>query len=155
VHFSARLLPFHYTSDIVAMTEPDVIGPDHHPKNISYYTKSIKRQFFTKDGLIGDYDYGFLFKPNLPFMGTKNVTPPFFGLNDKMPIALAALLGLQHTLAMLAGVITPALILSGAGGVNLPPVVQQYLVSTSLIVCGILSSIQITRFHIFKTPYVI
>jgi NCS2 family nucleobase:cation symporter-2 len=27
------------------------------------------------------------------------------------------------------------------------------LVSTSLIVCGILSSIQITRFHLFKTPY--
>ena len=30
---------------------------------------------------------------------------------------------------------------------------QSYLVSTSLIACGILSSIQITRFHIYKTPY--
>jgi uric acid-xanthine permease len=29
----------------------------------------------------------------------------------------------------------------------------QYLVSTSLIVCGILSAVQITRFHIYKTPY--
>jgi hypothetical protein len=134
--------------------DPDVIGPDHHPKNFAYYTKSIRRTFFTREGLIGDYNYGYLFKPNLPFMGSKNVTPPFFGLNDKMPIFLAALLGLQHTLAMLAGVITPALILSGAGGVNLPTEVQQYLVSTSLIVCGILSSIQITRFHIFHTPYV-
>jgi xanthine/uracil permease len=28
-------------------------------------------------------------------------------------------------------------------------------VSTSLIVCGILSSVQITRFHIYKTPYYI
>jgi NCS2 family nucleobase:cation symporter-2 len=27
------------------------------------------------------------------------------------------------------------------------------LVSTSLIVCGILSAVQITRFHIYKTPY--
>lgn len=35
------------------------------------------------------------------------------------------------------------------------PEVSQYLVSTSLIVCGILSSIQITRFHIYKTPYYI
>lgn len=30
---------------------------------------------------------------------------------------------------------------------------QQYLVSSSLIVCGILSSIQITRFHIYKSRY--
>lgn len=137
------------------MSEPDVIGPDHHPKNLAYYTKAVRRQLFTKEGLLGDYDYAFLFKPNLPFMGSKNVTPPFFGLDDNMPLVLAMLLGLQHTLAMLAGVITPSLILAGQGGVNLPPEVQQYLVSTSLIVCGILSSIQITRFHIWKTPYVI
>jgi xanthine/uracil permease len=135
------------------MAEPDVIGPDHHPKNFAYYTRAFRKSFLTRDGLIGDYDYGYLFKPNLPFMGSKNVTPPFFGLDDKMPILLAALLGLQHTLAMLAGVITPALILSGAGGVNLAPEIQQYLVSTSLIVCGLLSAIQITRFHIFRTPY--
>lgn len=78
---------------------------------------------------------------------------PFFGLNDKMPVMLALLLGFQHALSMLAGVITPPIILSGAGGANFPPNLQQYLVSTSLIVCGILSSIQITRFHVYKTPY--
>lgn len=132
--------------------EPDVIGPDHHPKNAQYYLKAFKRQFFTKEGLIGNYNYGYLFRPNLPFMGSENITPPFFGLNDKMPLVLAALLGLQHTLAMLAGIITPPLILSGQGSANLPQDVQQYLVSTSLIVCGILSTIQITRFHIFRTP---
>lgn len=135
------------------MSEPDVIGPDHHPRNFAYYSKAFRRQFFTKEGLIGNYDYAYLFTPNLPFMGKKNVTPPFFGLNDEMPLFLAMILGLQHTLAMLAGVITPSLILAGQGGVNLDPEIQQYLVSTSLIVCGILSSIQITRFHIFKTPY--
>jgi NCS2 family nucleobase:cation symporter-2 len=134
------------------MTEPEVIGPDYHPKNAAYYFKAFRRQFFTRDGLIGDYNYKFLFKPNLPFMGSKNVTPPFFGLDDKMPLLLAGLLGLQHTLAMLAGVITPSLILGGAGGVNLSGELQQYLVSTSLIVCGLLSAIQITRFHIWKTP---
>ena len=68
-----------------------------------------------------------------------------------MPVLLAFLLGFQHALAMLAGIITPPIILSGAA--NLGPDVQRYLVSTSLIVCGILSSIQITRFHIWKTPY--
>lgn len=78
---------------------------------------------------------------------------PFFGLNDHMPLFLALLLGLQHALAMLAGVMTPPLILGGSGGANLPQDQQSYLVSASLIVCGILSSIQITRFHIWKTPY--
>jgi hypothetical protein len=133
--------------------EPDVIGPDVHPKKgLSHYTKVFKRTFFTRDGLIGDYDYAFLFTPNLPFTGRKNVTGPFFGLNDKMPVFLALILGLQHALAMLAGVITPGIILSGQGGANLSRDLQQYLVSTSLIVCGILTCIQITRFHIFKTP---
>ena len=70
-----------------------------------------------------------------------------------MPVVLALLLGFQHSLAMLAGIITPPIIISGQGGVNLGAETTQYLVSTALIVCGILSSIQITRFHIYKSPY--
>jgi len=54
---------------------------------------------------------------------------------------------------MLAGIVTPPLILGGAGGANLDQDTQQYLISASLIVCGILSAIQITRFHFYKTPY--
>lgn len=72
-----------------------------------------------------------------------------------MPLFLALLLGFQHALAMLAGVITPPIIISGQGGAALGADDTQYLVSTALIVCGILSSIQITRFHIYKTPYYI
>ncbi|KAL8798750.1 MAG: hypothetical protein Q9182_006411 [Xanthomendoza sp. 2 TL-2023] len=108
-----------------------------------------------RDGLIGDYDYAFLFKPNLPFMRKSRRAAPFFGLNDHMPLLLALVLGFQHALSMLAGVITPPLILAGQGGVNLGPGDAQYLVSTSLIVCGLLSAVQITRFHIYKTPYYI
>jgi NCS2 family nucleobase:cation symporter-2 len=78
---------------------------------------------------------------------------PFFALNDRMPVFLALLLGFQHALAMLAGVITPPIILSSAA--NLTQDQQRYLVSTSLVVSGILSSVQITRFHIWKTPYYI
>ena len=113
---------------------------------------SFKKTFFTKEGLLGDYDYGFLFRPNLPFMKKPKQPPPFFGLNHRMPVVLALLLGLQHALAMLAGVITPPLLMSGASGVNLPAEMQQYLVSTALIVSGTLTIIQITRFNIFKTP---
>ncbi|OCK77851.1 purine permease [Lepidopterella palustris CBS 459.81] len=91
--------------------------------------------------------------PNIPFIKKERRAAPFFGLNDKMPVFLALLLGFQHALSMLAGIITPPIILSSAA--NLPQDLQQYLVSTSLIVCGILSSIQITRFHIWRTPYFI
>lgn len=62
---------------------------------------------------------------------------------------------LNSALAMLAGVVSPPIILGGAGGANLLAGDQQYLVSTSLVVCGILSAIQITRFHIWGTPYVL
>lgn len=109
----------------------------------------------TRDGLIGDYDYAFLFKPNLPFMKKSKRAAPFFGLNDKMPFLLALLLGFQHALSMLAGIITPPIIIAGQGGAALGPDNTQYLVSTALIVCGILSSIQITRFRIYKYPYYI
>jgi xanthine/uracil permease len=117
-------------------------------------------------------DYAFLFKPNLPFMKKSRQKAPFFGLNDRMPVVLALLLGLQHSLAMLAGIITPPIII--AGSANFDSSTTQYLVSTSLvspvkspstsprssnslsqIVCGILSAIQITRFRIYGTPYYI
>jgi hypothetical protein len=135
------------------MAEPDRIGPDMSPKkSMSDRLNGARKAFFTKDGLIGDYDYAFLFRPNIPFLKKPRRAAPFFGLHDKMPVVLALLLGFQHALAMLAGIITPPIILSGQGGVNLEPKMQEYLVSTSLIVCGILSTIQITRFHIMKTP---
>jgi xanthine/uracil permease len=78
---------------------------------------------------------------------------PFFGLQDRMPVVLALLLGFQHALAMLAGIITPPIIIAGSAAFDKKT--TQYLVSTSLIVCGILSAVQVTRFHIYKTPYYI
>lgn len=86
-------------------------------------------------------------------MKKKRQAAPFFSLDQSMPFLLALLLGFQHALSMLAGVITPPIII--ASNANLPVELSQYLVSTSLIVCGILSSIQITRFHIYGTPYYI
>ena len=106
-----------------------------------------------RDGLIGDYDYAFLFRPTLPFMRRARRSAPFFGLNDPMPVLLALLLGFQHALSMLAGIITPPIIIGSSA--NFDSLTSQYLVSTSLIVCGILSAVQITRFHIYKTRYYI
>ncbi|KAK0611291.1 permease family-domain-containing protein [Immersiella caudata] len=135
---------------------PSQIAPEKAPRrSFGDRLQGAKRAFTTKEGLIGNYDYVFLFRPNLPFMKKSDKVPPFFGLNDRMPVFLALLLGFQHALAMLAGIITPPIILSGPGGVNLSTAETQYLVSTALIVSGLLSCIQITRFHIYKTPYYI
>ncbi|KAH4814222.1 hypothetical protein HBH61_070100 [Parastagonospora nodorum] len=110
----------------------DRIGPDQGPKRTwGEKFRRVGKAFTTKRGVL----------------------LLFFGLHDRLPVLLALLLGFQHALAMLAGVITPPIILANAA--NLTPDQQRYLVSTSLIVCGILSSIQITRFHIWRTPYYI
>lgn len=131
---------------------PDQIGPNTTPKQtFGDRGRNFVRSFTTKDGLVGDYDYAFLFTPNIPFIKRERRAAPFFGLHAKMPLLLALLLGFQHSLSMLAGIITPPIILASAA--NLDADLQSYLVSTSLIVCGILSSIQITRFHIYRTPY--
>ncbi|KAI1764677.1 Xanthine/uracil permease [Hypoxylon sp. FL1150] len=133
---------------------PSQIAPQRAPKRtMGDRVNVFTRTFFTKQGLVGDYDYAFLLRPNIPFMKKSRKAAPFFGLNDKMPVVLALILGLQHALAMLAGVITPPILMAGAAGVNLSTDMQQYLVSTALIVSGILSMIQITRFHIYGTPY--
>jgi uracil-xanthine permease len=133
---------------------PDTIGPETTPqRSFSEKGRRLIKAFSTKEGLIGDYDYGFLFKPQLPFMKRARRAGPFFGLNDRMPVFLALLLGFQHALAMLAGIITPPIILSSSA--NLIQADQQYLVSACLIMSGILSMIQISRFHIWRSPYYI
>ncbi|KAJ5642981.1 uncharacterized protein N7484_005488 [Penicillium longicatenatum] len=138
------------------MDGPDQIGPDLSPKRTySDKLRSFVRTFTTRDGLIGDYDYAFLFTPKLPFTNQVRKSAPFFGLDDRVPILLALILGLQHALAMLAGVISPPIMLGGTSGVNFGTEDYQYLVSTSLIVSGILSAIQMTRFHIYGTKYYI
>lgn len=140
---------------------PDqIVGPNTGAKQtfrqkMSEIPRRLRKQFTTREGILGDYDYAFLFTPNIPGLKRAKRAAPFFALNDKLPIVLALVLGFQHALAMLAGVITPPIILSGQGGANLDAETAQYLVSTSLIVCGILSSVQITRFHIHGTPYYI
>ncbi|KAK6949696.1 hypothetical protein Daesc_009780 [Daldinia eschscholtzii] len=96
---------------------PSQIVPQHEAKKTSRNRlNGVKKTFLTKQGLVGDYDYGFLLRPNLPFMKRSRQASPFFGLNDKMPVVLAFLLGLQHALAMLAGIITPPILMSGSTG---------------------------------------
>ncbi|KAL4803160.1 purine permease [Aspergillus unguis] len=136
------------------MDGPDCIGPDLTPKrSFGDRLRRFVHSFTTKDGLVGDYDYAFLFTPRLPFVKQKRRAAPFFGLEDRIPVILALLLGLQHALAMLAGVITPPIQLAGSSGANFGSADSQYIVSTSLIVSGLLSAIQMFRLHVYKTRY--
>ncbi|CDO92962.1 unnamed protein product [Kluyveromyces dobzhanskii CBS 2104] len=122
--------------------------------------KNVVRKWTTKEGLLGEYDYAYLFTPSYPFRdyisrkrGIEQIhrDQPFFSLNADIPIVLGIILGLQHSLSMLAGVISPPIIISAL--VSLDTDVQQYLVSASLIVSGLMSSIQVTRVPIPFTKY--
>lgn len=120
---------------------------------LSAFGKRVVHKWTTREGFFGDYNYAYLFVPDLPFSKKAPKTQPFFGLNSDMPLFLGFLLGLQHALAMLAGVVTPPIIIASVA--NLPTDLSEYLVSSSLIVSAILSCIQITRFHIYGTKYYI
>lgn len=110
------------------MDGPDQIGPDLAPRRAFndrvrdrfhrvvrkwttkyepfLLTRDTKGESLTscrRDGLVGDYDYAYLFTPRLPFTKQTRKTAPFFGLDDRVPVLLAFILGLQHALAMLAG----------------------------------------------------
>lgn len=67
-------------------------------------------------------------------MKQKRRMPPFYALNDDLPLLLAISSGLQHALAMLAGLITPPILLASA--LNLDAATSSYMISASLIGCG-------------------
>lgn len=144
------------------MDQDNNVDPGQLPANtnrktfgevLSVKCRKILRKFTTKRGLIGTYDYKYMFTPNLPFINKKAQTSPFFGVNDEMPLLLGFLLGLSHTLAVLIGVATPPLLMAQTA--NLDNQRTTYMVSCSLIVSGFLSFMQISRRRIFKTRYYI
>ncbi|KAG0740504.1 hypothetical protein G6F57_000843 [Rhizopus arrhizus] len=117
----------------------------------------IKHKFTTKDGWIGNYDYGALCMPRLPFIAKRANKSPFYGPDDDIPILVIILMGIQHFLAVIGGIITPTILISGSGSssLNLDEDTRRYMVSASLIVSGIMSLTQIIRFHIPGTRFYI
>lgn len=80
--------------------------PTSHKR--SFTVANAIKKVTTKDGWVGDYDFGWLCTPSLPFMKTKRSrAPPFYAIDAELPLLLAIICGLQHSLAMLAGLITP------------------------------------------------
>jgi hypothetical protein len=81
-----------------------------------------RRKLTTKSGWIGTYSYSWLCTPTLPVYHPEREgvsirsrrPPPFFALDDELPVLLAIVCGLQHALAMLAGLITPPILFAQA-----------------------------------------
>lgn len=78
--------------------------------------------------------------------------PPFYGKDDKLSLLVAIVMGAQHALAMVGGIITAPLLiaLSGFQQEN-----QTYLVSAALIVAAVASFVQVTQVKIPGTRLVI
>lgn len=135
-------------------TDEELPGVEH-----AFYRRSLNDRcidawrgfvhtFFTYDGLIGDVDYAYLFKPTIPFTRFKSNPPQFFALHSQPPLLLTVILGLQHAMAMMGGLVSPSLIYASVA--NLSTRDEEYLVSASLLGAGILTVIQVLRIRI---PY--
>lgn len=116
----------------------------------------IRHSVTSKEGWFGDYDYWYLVTPNVPPVNRryKDFKTPFYSLNDKVPIFLTILLGLQHALTMIGSVVSPPLAIA-SGAFNLSSAQTSYLVSAAFITTGIATAIQVTRVHLKGTPFFI
>lgn len=102
---------------------------------------------FKASSFLGEYDWSFLCTPRVTFTEQRALAP-FYGRDEKISPFLAVIMGLQHALAMVGGIVTPPLILSGSAGFSTNE--QAYLVSAALIVSAVASCIQIYQ---FKVPF--
>ncbi|KAJ4382565.1 hypothetical protein N0V86_001787 [Didymella sp. IMI 355093] len=116
----------------------------------------LRYMLTTKDGWIGDYDYMYLVTPSIWPLNRryKNFKAPFYGLNDRVPLLLTLLLGLQHALCMIGSIVSPPLAIA-SGAFHFESGMTQYLVSTAFITTGLATALQVTRLHITKTPFFI
>ncbi|RPD67033.1 Xanthine/uracil permease [Lentinus tigrinus ALCF2SS1-6] len=129
------------------------LEPARNPWNIGQRIKYAQRKLTTRRGWLGDYDYSWLCMPTLPWKhnGQRTSAPPFYPLDSELPLLLAAACGLQHALAMLAGLITPPIVI--AGSLSLDSKTSAYMISASLIGSGILSMVQMSRIRLFGGYY--
>ena len=67
-----------------------------------------------------------------------------FGLHDKPPVGQSVVAALQHMAAIFIGIVTPAIVISGALGFD--TAMKAYLVSMSLLVSGLATFIQVRKF---------
>jgi uric acid-xanthine permease len=133
----------------------DDLGHTSKSRSIVQKFNRFAKSLISKDAWIGDHDYATLLIPTIPFVTKAKRELPFYGVHDRIPYFLLLILGFQHALAMVGGVVTPPLLIGGSSGANLSENDVQYLVSASLIWCGLGTILQISRFHVPKSKYFI
>ena len=74
--------------------------------------------------------------------------PPFYPIDSTPPWAMSIFMGLQHALAMAAGIVSIPIVISGATAFQLPTPDTQYLISVGLIMSGLSSLMQVHRFKL-------
>ncbi len=141
------------SSDILTTSQPRPIAqPEVSSRGAALKERASRfaKKFMTRDGWLGDYDYGwcvFQFMCAIPRFNppagsvclpchtrNRNEPPPFYALDQDLPLILAISSGFQHSLAMLAGLITPPIIFASA--LSLDDELSAYMISASLIGCG-------------------
>ena len=134
-------LPRHPMSTLPTTEQP---GPLRTPRLqlLSQKATVVGRKVTTRHGWVGDYDYAWLCMPSIPFFRKRHVSPPFYGLESEIPLLVAITCGLQHALAMLAGLITPPIII--ASSLSLDSETSAYMISASLIGCGKAALLRVT-----------
>ena len=140
-------------SDCVVDSEPTPVEAMSRKARIQETARSTKRKLTTRDGWFGNFDYKWLCMPVLPWGNNrKHRRPsPFYGLEDNLPILIQIVTGLQHSLAMLGGLIVPPTVF--ANYLALDPETTSYMISAALIASGILSMVQMSRIHLFRGYY--
>lgn len=80
----------------------------------------------------------------------KQLNPALFELNGKPPVLQALPLALQHVVAMIVGCVTPAIIVSGAGGLSQSDSI--ILIQASLLTSALTTLLQVFTF--IKTKWI-
>ena len=98
-----------------------------------------------------DYDYKYLCMPSMPWSKGGVEPPQFLAKDEKLPLTLSLIMGLQHALAMVAGIATSGgMLIAGDACFAWQQDSEmcesrEYLVSAAWITSGILTIIQVFR----------
>ena len=98
-----------------------------------------------------EYDYKYLCMPSMPWSKGGVEPPQFLAKDEKLPLTLSLIMGLQHALAMVAGIATSGGMLIAGDACFLWQQdsemceSREYLVSAAWITSGILTIIQVFR----------
>ncbi|KAH8049091.1 xanthine transmembrane transporter [Aureococcus anophagefferens] len=112
-------------------------------------------------GIVGadKYDYKYLCLPSMPWSKGGVAPPKFLSKDERLPLVVALTMGLQHALAMVAGIATSGGLLI-AGDACFPWQkdsamcdAREYMISAAWITSGILTIIQVFRAKILGTPF--